>query len=627
MSVTVGMKVRVRPGVIPWYGWNGVTPNSIGRITRIRADGDCCVRFTECPKWLGRVSQLEPASTAIPRLGALALRRDAKVPEDLQFPAGGWVATPIRPDGSELERALFDGLVWMFSPSQPQHLHQGRDVQEDCPPYDGIRPAAVWQITSESCNNLYHMQREALARRLRRSSVNLHSEETHLSQFHSLLPVDLDTSVNEVMLLHGTKPEHVQDILSHGLNERLCSGIFGHGTYLAEDVEKIDQYTKVDEEFHTRGELRELHARLYGKDMPHPGSVYYAFVCRTTLGQAIHTKDGRFSVDNGDLWASGPDADIHELARIPGTSPSERHHSLIAELGCRITRFREFVVYHAGAQVLPEYLVAYHRTQDGTPIGDGYQRCQQQGKVQEAPQHSTKKPNSGSKVAQDSAAPPQRQTPQRRAKSRTNHSKAQASVAKILLPEQATAGMDESVDELIRNSRDASMILGAGGRQRGNLVLAACNAMSPGPKAPAVAKARRPSSRVEVHRKSHGTDLLRRRSLVRHKSGDHRRKHVQMPRLFGPDDLSDDADHEFAQICAEVLADGSPVGKAELRRTSSGSIAAVAAAEASLSAAATLEGVRLPPAEGTEIDELLEELSGIGASPVGGMPRIGSQAH
>lgn len=468
MSIAVGSKVRVRPGVDPWYGWNGVKPSSVGTVTHIKADGDCCVRFKECRRWLGRASQLEPADQAL-RPGGVPVRCEARVEDDFEFPLDGWVANPIRPNGSADERAVFDGLSRMFTPTQPQHLHQGRDVREDCPPYNGIRTVAVWQITSESRNNLYCMHQQALKKRLLRvladGFIELKPERTKLTQFCSALPLKLDRSVNEVLLLHGTKPESVHNIMTHGLNERLCSGIFGHGTYLAEDVEKIDQYTEVDEELHIRGEHRELHARLFGDKVRHPGSIYYAFVCRTTLGHAVHTRDGRFSVENGDVWASGPDEDIHELACIPGARPRERHHALVAELGSRISRFREFVVYHAQAQILPEFLVAYHRTQDGVPIGAGYQKC-----CQAEPQSSgtrlrsstsSKELKSSPRASQSqSAREPHRDS---RRKEHATSTKAQAAVAR---PREEDR--QESVGELIRGSRDASMVLAGEGARNGH---------------------------------------------------------------------------------------------------------------------------------------------------------------
>ena len=75
----------------------------------------------------------------------------------------------------------------------------------------------------------------------------------------------LDAEINEKLLLHGTKPETVLPILANGLNERFCGGLFGHGTYLAEEVEKIDQYVHIDTDFDAgSGPRAELHARLYG---------------------------------------------------------------------------------------------------------------------------------------------------------------------------------------------------------------------------------------------------------------------------------------------------------------------------------------------------------------------------
>jgi hypothetical protein len=48
-----------------------------------------------------------------------------------------------------------------------------------------------------------------------------------------------------------------------------------------------------------------------------------------------------------------------ELVPIPGF-PRLRYHSLLAETGESIKRFREFVVFH-GNYVYPEYVVAYKR--------------------------------------------------------------------------------------------------------------------------------------------------------------------------------------------------------------------------------------------------------------------------
>lgn len=48
-------------------------------------------------------------------------------------------------------------------------------------------------------------------------------------------------TINEVFLMHGTRPETVLPILRAGLNERFSGGHFGAGSYLAEVADKINQ--------------------------------------------------------------------------------------------------------------------------------------------------------------------------------------------------------------------------------------------------------------------------------------------------------------------------------------------------------------------------------------------------
>merc|ERR1719313_83263 len=118
------------------------------------------------------------------------------------------------------------------------------------------------------------------------------------------LPADLDPSINEVFLSHGSKPESVLAILSGGLNERFSGGLFGNGTYFAEDVAKNDQYCTYDEE---HGAHPELHKLLYdGTGCKHHGKVLYVFFCRVLLGHCIRSKDGSTDIDNvkRSIWSS-----------------------------------------------------------------------------------------------------------------------------------------------------------------------------------------------------------------------------------------------------------------------------------------------------------------------------------
>ena len=150
-------------------------------------------------------------------------------------------------------------------------------------------------------------------------------------------------------------------LLSAGLNERFSGSnagtAFGEGVYLAEDVGKTDQYVTTDASYDPKSAL---HSRLYGRSHRHPGSVHYVLVCRVALGYPCRTKAGgrdALSMDTKEkLFPRG----FRELAPVPGVLPPIYYHSLIAELGATIVRYREFVCFH-GEYIYPEYLLAYQR--------------------------------------------------------------------------------------------------------------------------------------------------------------------------------------------------------------------------------------------------------------------------
>merc|ERR1712232_400142 len=95
-------------------------------------------------------------------------------------------------------------------------------------------------------------------------------------------------------------------------------------------------------------------------DVVHPGKLLYVFVCRAALGHLVRTKDGQTDLEDDkrrSIWSS----QNRELTFIPKTSPPLLHHSLLVEVGGRIARYREFILFH-GDRIYPEYLVAYQRT-------------------------------------------------------------------------------------------------------------------------------------------------------------------------------------------------------------------------------------------------------------------------
>mmetsp|Transcript_41841 Transcript_41841/g.110297 ORF Transcript_41841/g.110297 Transcript_41841/m.110297 type:complete len:504 (-) Transcript_41841:291-1802(-) len=185
------------------------------------------------------------------------------------------------------------------------------------------------------------------------------------------LPGSLDADVREQMLLHGTKPDTLLAILANGPNERFSGGLFGNGTYFGEDAAKIDQYTAIDAAFKRGGAwAAPLHSRLYGHGQPrHPGKVFYCLVCRVALGHFARTKEGapfaRSCDGNGPVFASA--TNTRELAAVGGVTPPIHFHSLVAETGQKISRFREFIVFHS-EYVYPEFLLSFHRVDDSGQI-------------------------------------------------------------------------------------------------------------------------------------------------------------------------------------------------------------------------------------------------------------------
>jgi hypothetical protein len=176
----------------------------------------------------------------------------------------------------------------------------------------------------------------------------------------------VDSSLNEVFLLHGTKPEALHAVLANGPSEKFSDGLFGQGAYFAENPCKNDQYVSKDATYHGNdmaSDLHLLHKALYRK-VKHPGDVYYIILCRVVMGRYVRTQQPPVDMDaGGSIWASLE----RELAQIPSTNPPIHYHALVAELGAKIMRHREFLQYHH-ARIYPAYLIAYHRKLHGQRI-------------------------------------------------------------------------------------------------------------------------------------------------------------------------------------------------------------------------------------------------------------------
>jgi len=225
-------------------------------------------------------------------------------------------------------------------------LNVGRDVRESGR-YSKLRLACSWRIEHPGLWAKYATEVFALKnielpalRAKKPGCVPKVKLRAAFYDAYKTLPPDLDGEINEVMLLHGTAPDTILKILSGGMNERYSGGIFGHGIYFAEDSGKNDQYVTKDSSYDN---MSEIHKKMF-ETIKHPGNLYYLFLCRVVLGVPAVTKD--------------PCDKARECEPISGTN--YLYHSLVAETGNCIARYREFIQYH-GSRVYPEYLMAYQR--------------------------------------------------------------------------------------------------------------------------------------------------------------------------------------------------------------------------------------------------------------------------
>eukprot|EP00397_Hematodinium_sp_SG-2012_P005639 GEMP01005661.1.p1 GENE.GEMP01005661.1~~GEMP01005661.1.p1 ORF type:complete len:1017 (+),score=181.47 GEMP01005661.1:177-3227(+) len=274
---------------------------------------------------------------------------------------------PIDKNGS-----LFQVFRHLIVTDDPKSLNKGRDVVERGD-YTFLDLVGVWRIENSLLWQNYATERRSIRKILGERNVKCPPFQIRENFGRALAHLPgaelLYRDINEVYLLHGTGPDIVLSISTYGINERFTTvALFGKGSYFAEDSGKNDQYVRGDS---TLGAYPELHRRLFpiGGDYSfpeYPYKGYYLVLCRIVLGYAVRVKCSNaqrkemVNIDNeaGPIFAT---ADQRELAPIPGIdNPPIFYHSLVAERGAAILRFREMVQFHS-ARIYPEYLICYTR--------------------------------------------------------------------------------------------------------------------------------------------------------------------------------------------------------------------------------------------------------------------------
>ena len=331
----------------------------------------CCTSFeveVEPP-------QVEPRKNGLPKPAAFPEPRNEAVEED------GFALQALLP---ETDAPLLQSLEALLQTEHPEELGKGMDVSRPCGPYDSLKLACAWKVDHPRNLDKY----KAGVKRVQKELQLLGKRGKNVSYVPGL-PVKTDRvrgftlsqACNEVILLHGTNPDRLFDLLSTGLNERFsgtgAGTAFGDGVYLAEDAGKTDQYVSPDSAYNPSSEL---HKRLYSETMPHPDDVFYVLVARAALGFPVRTQrtlDNSKKAKTHDLRAARVTSmdnnapvfpvNCRELSAVPDVMPKIFHHSLIAELGKDIARYREFVLFH-GEYVHIDYVIAYHRYNKGQKL-------------------------------------------------------------------------------------------------------------------------------------------------------------------------------------------------------------------------------------------------------------------
>ena len=120
---------------------------------------------------------------------------------------------------------MLRSLEALLQTERPEWLGKGKDVSKKYGPYDALKLACAWKVNHPRNRDKY----TASVKRVQHELELLEKKGKNVS-FVPGLPVktdrvrgfNLSEACNEVILLHGTNPDRLLDLLSTGLNERFA---------------------------------------------------------------------------------------------------------------------------------------------------------------------------------------------------------------------------------------------------------------------------------------------------------------------------------------------------------------------------------------------------------------------
>ncbi|KAH9523242.1 hypothetical protein Btru_066186 [Bulinus truncatus] len=160
-------------------------------------------------------------------------------------------------------------------------------------------------------------------------------------KFDDTVKSDLNETINEFYLFHGTKPGAVNQIFTNGFDPAFAknTAMLGKGIYAAEKASKADQYT--DDRFNRTP----------------PGTELTMFLTRMLMGNAFlcdHTH--KYFKSRGSPKFIRPPC-VTCLEDNCSSTEHVFHDSVLAD---GLWKYREFVVYEK-CQAYPEYIITYKR--------------------------------------------------------------------------------------------------------------------------------------------------------------------------------------------------------------------------------------------------------------------------
>ena len=215
----------------------------------------------------------------------------------------------------------------------PSCIGAGRDIPTGTPPYSRLSVVRVQRIESPALYRRYIAACDAI--RVKRGTLppaSLPASEVDGWYGEDRRYVE-QAEVGEKWLFHGTSADSVSKIVRDGFDMRLSGGLFGFGSYFAENADKADQY-----------------ARSSTGEFP-------LFLCRVALGGCVATAERRDGVRRPPCIEGHYDG---------GTRCDHiRADSIVALCqrkdgrGC-VASHREYVVYDLH-QAYPQFLLTYRR--------------------------------------------------------------------------------------------------------------------------------------------------------------------------------------------------------------------------------------------------------------------------